>query len=204
MNDDNLIKNIEVRNISSNELKLLDEVPDINSDRLEERKKSIKRKISAENLNNCNKLIESILNEDEKIIYKFRGIMAGGKYLASIISYKCMTSSLGSYTLINLGINYIGCITNERIIFLEVDGINKLMKTYIFNFSDIIKFRYKNKGNITTLDFKYKEKSNDDEINKIITGSLNLGYMFNNRIVMNVTENKSKEIGDYLNKIFNV
>lgn len=200
MENNNFIKDIKFTNISSEELKSLEKMSDISAIKLEERKKSIKIKISAENLNKCNKIAQSSLNQNEKIIYEFRGLMSGLKYLTSALSYNFLTYGLGAYTLLNLGTSYIGYITNKKIIFLEVDGVNKIMKSYFFNFSDIIKFKYKNKGNDTILDFKYKNNTTDDEINKVTTGFLNWGYMFNNRIIMTITGNKSKEIINYLNK----
>lgn len=201
MKKNNLIKNSRFTGTDSYELKSSGETANVSDDKLKERKKAVKIKISIENLNKCNKMAEDSLDEDEEIIYKFRGLMSGLKYLGSVLSYTFWTNGLGAYSLLNLGTNYIVYITNKRIIFLEVDEINNIKKKYSFVFSDIIKFKYKNKGNDTILDFKYKSSNTDDEINTITTGFFNFAYMLNNRIIMTVTNNKSKEIAEYLSKI---
>lgn len=61
--------------------------------------------------------------------------------------------------LYDFGANYVAYVTHRRILIYEVNGIYKIKKTYLFNFNEIVKFKYKIKKGYVKFDFKFADNT---------------------------------------------
>ncbi|MCY6371167.1 hypothetical protein [Clostridium ganghwense] len=192
MRDREFIKKLKVTEVDEEEIKKYEAQSTIDSNKLIERRQSITNKISIENLNRCNEIVQKKLKEGEQIIYKFKSTVSAWKYMMKYLTFRWVN---GKYAIPQLGTSYVIYITNERIIFFEVDGIYRIMETRIADFKDVMKFQHKCKKDFIVLDFKLKSIKKDDD--ELVAGWIN------NRMIMYVKVSNIEEICRYLDKVLN-
>lgn len=186
------LEDLDIIDVSEEEIRKLESLGQVSNEKLKQKKNIITKKIAYRNMKSCDENVEAFLKQDEKVQYKFKGMMTGLQYLAALGSFEYAYAP--AITMMDFGMYYIAYVTNKRLFLFEVNNIYKVKRSYIFDFNEIINFKYKIKKGCVKFDFKI---SNNTKNVMRETYFFYTSY-YKNRIIFNSIDKNVEEIAKYI------
>lgn len=163
---------------------------------LEERKKSLKEKITLANIISNDEYVSRGLSNGEALIDMFRGESTPASFFANMgaFEYKYIP-----YVFRDIGQYYTVYLTNKNLIIIETNKLQKLKKGTFFDLKDILSFKYKKKPYGYKFVFKFRQMDKYEFRNNYFMNTTYFKYYYR----MKVSDINALSIAEKLNKAIN-